>query len=77
MYVIDFECMLRAAVGTLMPRLVVERAVKLARDVARALRAVSAGCVGLGVGHPRRRGSRSVTGRRRGRRRGLGRGIGP
>ena len=63
MYVVNFECVLRAAVGTLVLRMGVECAPKLARDVARALRVA---VVGAGVGHPRRRGSRSVSCRRRG-----------
>ncbi len=70
MYVIDLECMLRAAVGALVLCLVVKRATYASRDVARALRVavgVSAGVsVGFGGGHPRRRGSRSVSCRRRG-----------
>ena len=63
-YVISFECMLRAAVGALVLRWGVDCATDGSRDVARALR-VGAGCRGGSGGHPRWRGSRSVTGRSR------------
>ena len=54
---VDLECVLRTAVGAFVLRSVVDRAAKLARDVARALWIA---VVGVWCGHLRRRGLHSV-----------------